>query len=97
MKSSWCIVWILGALLVIATLDNLPDPPAANPATAQFKASCLHEYSVATAAQCCESLGASFRFPIRFVAADRFEPHRRSDRMVLTVQAADPSPPALQS
>ena len=34
MKTIWCTIWILSALLVVATVDAQPDPPALNPSTA---------------------------------------------------------------
>jgi hypothetical protein len=98
MKSIWCTVWILGALLVIATLDALPDPPAVvNPSTARCEVLQLHNYSWETAPRRSDSLTTPYPFPVSLVAGDGCEPYRPSDRMVLTVQAADPSPPVPQS
>jgi hypothetical protein len=31
MKAISCTVWVLGALMVMASLDTVPDPPAVNP------------------------------------------------------------------
>jgi hypothetical protein len=97
MRSTWCIVWILGALVVIATLDALPDPPAVNPSTAICKALQLNEYFCDTGARCGDSLSTSYPLPVSFIAADADEPYRPSERMVLTGQMTDPSPPAARS
>jgi hypothetical protein len=99
-RSIWCTIWTLGALLLIATLDNRRDPPATNPDGAQFKLSkamCLEKSPDGNAAQLCESLAIPLPFPIQFVAADPSPSDRLSNRMVLTEQAADASPPARQA
>jgi len=31
MKFVSCAVWVLAALLVVTSLDSIPDPPAVNP------------------------------------------------------------------
>ncbi len=33
MKSESCTIWVLGALMMLASFDALPDPPAVNPRT----------------------------------------------------------------
>jgi len=97
MRSVWCTIWLLGALLVIAMLDNLPDPPAANPTTARFEASCLHQDTAGSATPADTSSGTSFRLSVCFAVTDAFESHPRNSRLALTEHAADPSPPAQQS
>ena len=94
MKSICCTIWILGAFLVIAALDARPDPPALSPANALCKVLLLHSSSCETAAGRCDSLGTSDPFAVSLLAADACDPCRPRDRMVLTGQAADPSPPA---
>jgi len=81
-------------LLVTATLDAVPDPPAVNPGTAQCKVLQLHDCSCDTVSQPCDSPGASYPFPMSLIAADGCDPYRPSDRMVHTGLATDSSPPA---
>jgi len=97
MKSKSSLIWVLSALMAIAAVDNIPDPPAVNP------------HSVSVASRLCDARGgicerrlnpdwscSSSPVPlpsIAFTAAS--EPNLPSDRVVLTGQAADPSPPAL--
>jgi len=99
MKSKSLIIWALGALMAVAAVDNVPDPPAVNP------------HTVSVASRMCEARGGvcdrrldfdwrctSPHLQIRWIAltpAD--EPNLPGDRIVLTGQAADPSPPALQA
>jgi hypothetical protein len=90
------MVWILGALLMIATLDKIPDPPAAKPNHTELSASCLHEQSVA-ADTVCVFIDALFHLPVRIVVADAVELLPYNDRIVLVERAADSSPPAPQS
>src|SRR5579872_753537 len=93
MKSIWCTIWILGALLVIATLDSLPDPPAVNPSPA-LSGLQLHNLSCDTAGLCSDSVVISYPFLVSFGTADTRAPFRPSDRMVITGQVADLPPPA---
>ncbi len=92
MKSIRCTIWILLSFVVIATLDSQPDPPAVNPSTTLCKV-LQHDSLCAPEVQRFDSLATSFAFPVSLVAADACQPHRPSDRLILTVQAADPSPP----
>jgi hypothetical protein len=93
MKWIWCVIWILGALLVIASLDKLPDPPAANPSGAAFKASLTHECAPGTPSRFCEPARIFFRSTSQLTASDFSPVHLLHGRMVLMEQAADPSPP----
>jgi hypothetical protein len=91
----WCAIWILGALLVIATLDKVPDPPAANPGKAQIHTCCPHEVAVATFTPV-QSFRTIFRQPLRHEANGIFQPLPVRGWIVLIEQASDPSPPSLQ-
>ena len=93
MRPVSCTIWILAALLVAATLDSLPDPPAVSPRTAICKIE-------QPEARVCDamigrgnSLAAMDFFPVSLTAADTCEPHPSSAPMVLAVHAADSSPP----
>jgi len=94
MKSISCIVWILGALLVIATLDALPDPPAVNPGTVVCKVLRVHDLSCGKDPQSCDSVNTAYSFPVSFIVADTCEAPRPSEQMVLTGHVADSSPPS---
>ena len=97
MKSKSHIVWILGAFLVIASLDAVPDPPAVN------------QNTDSVASRPCEARGfyeprsnndRSYTSSRRQPGRVAFNEHREplpNDWIVLTGQAADPSPPILES
>ena len=97
MKSVWCMTWIVSALLVIATVDTVPDPPGVTPSTTTCHIAPVHHRACDTAAPRCDSLGTAQPFPVGLAAADACEPCPPSDRMALTAQAADPSPPIAHS
>jgi hypothetical protein len=92
MKSSRCALWVLCLLLVIASLDAIPDPPAVKP---HFNAFCLR----LCLATCYEQrlhrspLG-SLRLRLR-AFTNGHKPTRPCDWIVLTGLAADPSPPVV--
>jgi hypothetical protein len=98
MKSKSYIVWVVGALLVIASVDTIPDPPAVNP----------HAVSVAT--RLCKTRGGACEYrlrcdwsysshlQVRWTAfTSVYEPNLPSDRIALTGFAADPSPPGARN
>jgi len=91
------MIWILGALLVMATLDARPDPPATAPHTAKAKGCCLSESSGDKGVQ--HSSGESPNFAADLPAqwarrADAGEPNRTTGGRVLVRYAADSSPPS---
>jgi hypothetical protein len=94
MKSIRYTIWILLAFVVTATLDSQPDPPAVNPGSSLCKV-LHHDASSDTATQRFDCLNAPSSFPVPRNAADAWEPYRPTDRMILTVHAADPSPPTV--
>jgi len=96
MKSRSCIIWVLGLLLAIASLDTVPDPPA------------LNRRAVSVASLLCEVRGdvrerrfnsdssISSLVQVRWIAFTAwYEPNLPKDRIVLTGFATDPSPPAV--
>src|SRR5713226_2243588 len=93
MRSIWCTVWILGALLIVATLDAQPDPPAVNPSSAHCKVLHSHVFSCDRIPHS-DSLPTFRPFRVSVGAIEACEPARPSERTVLIGQAADPSPPA---
>lgn len=96
MKFFTQIVWLLGALLVIATLDNVPDPLANSPSKTQFSVSSLHEHSVDVVTPI-GFAGLPAFLPAESCPTDGVESLLYSDRDVAVEHAADPSPPALHS
>jgi hypothetical protein len=89
-------IWILGALLVVAALDALPDPPALNPSAAADKVLQLHDYSCDTAIERGDSFAGSAPSPVALPATGTYKPWHPSYPMVVTGLAADSSPPRLQ-
>src|ERR1041385_5018315 len=97
MKAIWCTVWLLGALLLISSLDTQPDPPAVSPHIVNTASSCLRggtcefQQGRLNCAMSCGSPG----LPIRWIAVPWFhEPKSAPNRIALSGHAADPSPPA---
>lgn len=97
-KLVWCTIWALSTILLIVAVDPVPDPPAVNPHTTEVKAPSLTEVPENVCPPSLNSVCSSAfadNLP-RVVASERdSKPSRPSDWIVLTGQAADPSPPAL--
>jgi hypothetical protein len=98
MKLIRCTIWVLSTLLLIVSIDAAPDPPAVNPHTTEVKAPCLTECPDSlcplTISNFCSG-ACSNPSPRSIARARDCKPNRPSDWIVLTGQAADPSPPAL--
>jgi hypothetical protein len=98
MKSISYLALVLSVLIVAASIDAVPDPPAVPPHTVNVKASCVRgfvsgfrEYRLP-----CDLAGISSHVPIdRVSTADRTKPKRSNDWITLTAYAADSSPPVL--
>ncbi len=91
-------VLIVCALMVAASVDAVPDPPAVTPHSVSVKDTCpldfVGDFRVqrVTARSAC----ISPQVPIhRVTLADGANPKRSSDPIILTGYAADPSPPVL--
>lgn len=97
MKLLVYIALVLGPLLVAASLDAIPDPPAVNPHTVDVRASTLCQAPPASEEQRCQD-GALFfasHHVFRGVGlAGKTETIRYCDDVALTRSAGDPSPPA---
>jgi hypothetical protein len=95
MKSIWCTIGVLGALLVFATLDAQPDPPAVNPRAALTnKAVQPLDHACGTAPLQGDSIVKTSNLLSRsWFAASACDPRVPSDQIDVTVQAADSSPP----
>src|SRR5271170_3218912 len=96
MKSAWWAI-SLCAFLVIGSLDSIPDPPAVSQHDAKFKCPSARELAGNSAQPRLDSNlpGASSHLRIRFsVSTSDPNPSRSDNWIVLTLSAADPSPPA---
>jgi hypothetical protein len=93
MKLLSCTIWILGALVVISTLDALQDPPAVSPSSVVGQALSLRHCSCDAVMWRSDCPGTSYPAPLGVVAADVCKLHRPSNRLVFTGNAGDPSPP----
>jgi hypothetical protein len=95
MKAICWIISIISAALVLAALDTQPDPPAVNPSTAICKVLQLHTYAAETATPVlCDFRRQTSSFPENRIASIGRETYRPCDRILLTGQASDPSPPS---
>jgi hypothetical protein len=92
MKSIRWTVSILCALLVLSTIDTQPDPPAVSPSTTLCKILPSHDFACETILGD-ESLRPTYPLPVSVIAMVASKPSRPSDRLVMTGQASDPSPP----
>jgi hypothetical protein len=94
MKSFSWIVWIIGAILVIGTLDTVQDPPAINPGAVLCKIVQLHDATPDRLMRRRLSLRpVQHSLPPNWIASYACDIYHPSDQAILTGQAADPSPP----
>jgi hypothetical protein len=96
MKCVACTIWVLVGLMVMVSLDAVPDPPAVNAHTVNVTALICVKQGGSCEPRVdwdshCTSLPRRVHC-IRFT--DPYEPNRPSDSIALTGHAADPSPPA---
>jgi len=90
-----CMVWVLALVLIVASLDAAPDPPAVDPHGVTAKAfsvrdgasSFRHQPGAATMPSQTQAQGIVFAY--------EDEPDRPSALMAETRHATDPSPPVL--
>jgi hypothetical protein len=98
MKSVLYIASVLSLLLVTASIDSVPDPPAVTPHAASVKACCLRDFSDGFRGQrlACDSDCISRTVPIHRVSLeDATRPRHSTDWITLAAYAADSSPPVL--
>jgi hypothetical protein len=86
----WCI-WILAALLVAASVDAIPDPPALDPHFAAMKVPSPSGLAVHNPPGDSSSL-PPFQARECVLVGDS-EPHFPAEVLAQMEQAADPSPP----
>lgn len=96
MKTQPYLLWILGAILALTSVDTIPDPPAVNPHTINVVS---HLYDSGASGSERRLNNGWFCFSsqlhatrIAFTSAS--EPSLPRDSIVLTGQAADTSPPS---
>src|SRR6185437_230182 len=92
----WCLIWLLAALIVMATVDRIPDPPAANRDNPQFGISCVHEAGMAAVVPGRIQLTVIHQ-PLGYADLDTNEPFPGDRSPVCLERATDPSPPLSQS
>ncbi len=99
MKLKSCIIWVLGALMVIASVDAIPDPPAVNSHTVNVASLlCKARGAVCERRLNCDWSRSSSHLQTRWISfTSTDEPNRPSDWIVLTGYAADPSPPVFEA
>jgi hypothetical protein len=94
MKALFYMALVLGALLVAAAVDAVPDPPAVKPTVVRFRA--LTELGGVLPSECfrCNTWAVLPPLPWRrFDPAEAGKFRRPGDVIALTRYAADPSPP----
>jgi hypothetical protein len=96
-KTISCLIWILVTLLITATVDHVPDPPAANPAGAQLTISGPHELPPAFGAPALCPGPSRMQEPERFAVSDTSEPSQPNNWIDPLERGTDPSPPRLIS
>ena len=95
MKTISCLMWMLVTLLITATLDRVPDPPAANPAGAQLTVSGPHELTPAFGAPTVGSAPSQMQEHGRLAIPDSAEPLQSTKWIDALERGTDPSPPLL--
>ncbi len=93
MRSSSFFLWILAALLIVATVDTRPDPPAVNPGNGSCKV--LKSDDRSDPAETLPNIALIAIQPLALIPflAESGESPRPVDQIVLTGQPADSSPP----
>lgn len=95
MRANQYLFWILGAVLALAAIDTIPDPPAVNPHTVKT-VSRLYDLGGSVCEQRLTSgwfCFSSHLHATRIAFTVASEPGLPRDWIVLTGQAADTSPP----
>jgi len=94
MKLRSCIIWVLGLLLTIASVDAVPDPPAVNPRAVGVDYILCDVCGDVHERRLNSDSSISLLLQVRWIAfTSAYEPNLPTDRIVLTGFATDPSPP----
>jgi hypothetical protein len=99
MKSVFYMALVLSVLMVAASIDSIPDPPALTPQTANLKASCLRSFTSGFREQrvTCYSACILTHVPTHRVSLgleDATRPTHSSGWITLAAFAGGPSPPS---
>jgi hypothetical protein len=86
------LTWLLVLAVVMASVDRLPDPPAARRDYTQFKISNSHEQPASLGAAL-PLLAALIQPPLEHVTSLPSAPVSHSSRALLLWRASDSSPP----
>jgi hypothetical protein len=98
MKSKSCIIWVLGLLMVIVSVDTIPDPPAVNPHTVSVASRLGEARGVVCERRLNSDWSCTSHLQVRWIAfTSIYEPNLPIDWIAITGFAADPSPPALEA
>ena len=99
MNLTSCKIWVLGALIAIASVDAIPDPPAVKSHTVNVASLlCEARGGVCERHLNCDWSCTSSHLQTRWIAlASTQEPSRPGDWIVLTEYASDPSPPVFEA
>jgi hypothetical protein len=95
MRKIFCFIWILVTLLITATVDHVPDPPAANPAGAQLAISGPHELPPAFGAPALCLAPWQMQEAGHLAVSDTSEPLQPTSWIDPLKRGTDPSPPRL--
>ena len=90
-------MWVLVGLLALATFDSIPDPPAVTPRTVSPVVQQTVLDSSVPAEFPSKSLVSSDVAPLFARVSEPNPVNRPHDRIALTGQAGDPSPPTAQA
>ena len=89
-----CIVWVVGLLLAIASVDSVPDPPAVNPRAVGVSCILCDVGRDAHERRLHSDSSISLLLQVLWIAfTSAYESNLPIDRIVLTGFATDPSPP----
>jgi hypothetical protein len=94
MKLRSCIIWVLGLLLAIASVDAASDPPAVSPRAVGLDYILCDVCGDVHERRLNSDSSISLLLQVRWIAfTSAYEPNLPADRIVLTGFATDPSPP----
>jgi hypothetical protein len=94
MKLRSCIIWVLGLLLAIASVDAVPDPPAVNPRAVAVDYILCDVCGNVRERRLNSDSSIPLLLQVRWIAfTSAYEANLPTDRIVLTGFATDHSPP----
>ncbi|HXP41291.1 MAG TPA: hypothetical protein VN833_13585 [Candidatus Acidoferrales bacterium] len=88
------MIWVLGLLMAITSVDAVPDPPAVNPRAVGVDYILCDVGGDVHERQLKSDSSLSLLLQVRWIAfTSAYEPNLPDARIVLTGFATDPSPP----